>query len=155
MINEKIHKENINDLIFEGLNDKTVDFFSIDTDGNDYWLLKNLNLEKINVVCCEYNHWIGKNVKRTIPYNSNHQYKYDYYGGASLLAMHGLLESKGFDLIAIDSSGTNAFFVKKEFSNLFEVLSPLKSWKSSNRFVTNEQPEKIKNSIKNFDFVDL
>ena len=34
--------------------------------------------------------------------------------------MHGLLESKGFDLIAIDSSGTNAFFVKKDFEELFE-----------------------------------
>ena len=155
VLNKKIVKENINDLVLGDINDKTIDFFSIDTDGNDYWLLKNLNLDKINVICCEYNHWIGKNVKKTIPYNPNHQYKNDYFGGASLLAMHDLLQSKGFQLVAVDSSGTNAFFVKNKFSNLFEVLSPHKSWRSSNRFVTNETAEEIKNNIKKFDFVEL
>ena len=155
VLNKKIDKENINDLVFKDLNGKTIDFFSIDTDGNDYWLLKNLNLDRINVICCEYNHWIGKDAKKTIPYNPNHKYKYDYFGGASLLAMHDLLENKGFKLIAVDSSGTNAFFVKNEFSNLFEILSPYKSWRSSNRFVTNETAEEIKNNIKKFDFVDL
>ena len=155
VINKKIDRENINDIILSNLNGKMIDFFSIDTDGNDYWLLKNLNLEKINVICCEYNHWIGKNVKKTIPYNSNHQYKNDYYGGASLLAMHDLLESRGYNLIAVDSSGSNAFFVKKEFSNFFEVLSPLKSWRSSHRFSTEEQTEKISKEIKNFKFIDV
>ena len=47
-------------------------FFSLDIDGNDYWVLKELNTDKIKVICCEYNHYFGNNVKKTIPYNPNH-----------------------------------------------------------------------------------
>ena len=45
-------------------------------------------------------------------------------------------KTKGFNLIAVDSSGTNAFFVKKEFASYFEILSPVKSWRSVDRVIT-------------------
>ncbi len=64
VLNEKIIKENVNSIIFGDNKNKKIDFFSIDIDGNDYWVLKELDLENINVVCCEYNHWIGKNEKK-------------------------------------------------------------------------------------------
>jgi len=155
IINEKIYKDNLNKIILDSTNNQEIDFFSIDIDGNDYWVLKNLNFDKIKVVCCEYNNWLGNNVKKTIPYNPDHQFSHDGCFGASLCAITELLNLKGFDLIAIDSSGVNAFFVKKNFSKDFEVLSPVKSFKSSNRFYSEEQVIKIHKSIKDFKFVEL
>ena len=75
--------------------------------------------------------------------------------GASLHAFHELLVSKGFSLVAIESSGTNAFFVKNEFAQEFEVLSPSKSWRGVDRHNTVKQIEAIKNSIKKFQFEEL
>ena len=155
VLNEKIIKENVNSIIFGDNKNKKIDFFSIDIDGNDYWVLKELNLENINVVCCEYNHWIGKNEKKTIRYNPEHIYENDGYFGASLIAISDLMNTNGFDLVAVESSGTNAFFVKKEFSNNFEILSPIKSWKSVGRHEKETQVKMIKNNMKKLKFEDV
>ena len=69
--------------------------------------------------------------------------------------MTNLLEAKGFCLIAVESSGTNAFYVKKKFAEKFEVLSSTKSWKSADRNNSEEQIKYIKNSVKNFEFLNL
>ena len=155
IINKKILKDNINEIVFSGSEDRVIDFFSLDIDGNDYWVLKELNIEKINVICCEYNHYIGNNVKKTIPYNPNHIWKNNGCFGASLEAMTNLLEEKGFCLIAVESSGTNAFYVKKKFAEKFEILSSTKSWKSADRNNSEEQIKYIENSVKNFEFLNL
>ncbi len=155
VLNEKIIKENVNSIIFGDNKNKKIDFFSIDIDGNDYWVLKELDLENINVVCCEYNHWIAKNEKKTIRYNPEHIYENDGYFGASLIAISDLMNTKGFDLVAVESSGTNAFFVKKEFSNNFEILSPIKSWKSVGRHENETQVKMIKNNMKKLKFEDV
>ncbi len=154
IINKKVFRENINELVFLGA-EKQIDFFSLDIDGNDYWILKELNMENINVICCEYNHYIGNNVKKTIPYNPNHKWQNNGCFGASLLAISELMTSKGFSLIAVESSGTNAFFIKNDLVKNFEVLSPIKSWKSADRNNSNDQIEFIKNSVKNFKFYNL
>lgn len=155
ILNQKIYQDNINKIVLSDNGEKIIDFFSIDIDGNDYWIIKNLDLEKINVICCEFNSWLGRDVKKTIPYNSDHKFNYDGYFGASLLALSELLDLKGFDLIAVESSGTNAFFVKKKFANSFKILSPLKSWRSVPRFETKDQVKKITNNLKNLKFIEL
>ena len=157
IVNKKVLKENINQIISEKSDNKkkTIDFFSLDIDGNDYWILKELDLTNINVICCEYNHYLGNNVKKTIPYNPNHKFNNDGCHGASLKAFSELLDFKGFNLIAVESSGTNAFFVKKKFSHYFEVLSDSKSWKSVDRNNSPERINYIKNSIKKFKFYEL
>ncbi len=155
ILNKKVLKENINELVFSDLEDKTIDFFSLDIDGNDYWVLKDLNVENINVICCEYNHFIGNNVKKTIPYNPNHKWVNNGCFGASLLAITELMLTKGFSLVAVESSGTNAFFIKNKLAKEFEVLSPIKSWKSADRNNSQDQIEFIKNSVNNFKFFNL
>ena len=90
-----------------------------------------------------------------MPYNPEHHFKNDGYFGASLLAIHDLLVSRGFNLIAVDSSGTNAFFVKKEFSEYFEILSPIKSWRSIGRFDSETEAKKIRQNLKNFKFLEI
>ena len=150
----RVTKENVNDVVFSSIEDK-IDFFSIDIDGNDYWILDSLNLNKINVICCEYNHWLGKNVKKTMPYQPNHNFKNNGYYGASLLAISNLLNKKGFDLIAVESSGTNAFFVNKKFSSNFNILSVAESWKPGGRFDSEKKKREIIYNLKNFKFLNV
>ena len=152
--NCKVTKDNINKVVNYS-DSSEIDFFSLDIDGNDYWILESLDLSKIKVICCEYNHWLGRDVKKTVPYNPDHIYFKEGYYGASLSAINDLLEKKGFDLVAVESSGTNAFFVNKKFSNNFIKLSPINSWKSGGRFYTPEKKREIVNSIKNFKFLNV
>ena len=155
ILNEKINRENINELIFSNINQNQIDFLSIDIDGNDYWVLEKIDTNKISVICSEYNHLIGNNTRKVIPYDKNFTYKYDYYFGASLHSYVNLLSSKNFDLVAIDSSGTNAFYVKRNFSSFFEILSATNSFKKSSRFHTKDEALKIENYVLNCKFIDL
>ena len=81
-----------------------------------------MNLKNVKVVCCEYNHWLGKDKKKVMPYNEKHVWSNNGYWGASLLALDDLMASKGFCLIAVDSSGTNAFYVQKIILNFFKFF---------------------------------
>ena len=153
--NKSVNKDNINNLLFDIQKHNHIDFFSIDIDGNDYWVLKNLDLTNISCVCLEYNHWLGPDVKKTIPYNEEHNFIDNGFFGASLIAYDELMNKKDFKLIAIDSSGTNAFFVKSKFSYLFEVLDPIKSFKSVGRLYSEKQKKKIFKNIQNFNFIDI
>lgn len=148
IINTKVTKKNIHDLtaITDG---KKIDFFSIDIDSYDYWILKEMNLSNINVLCCEYNHWIGNKKKLTISYNEKFRFYDNGIWGTSLLALTELLKLKKFSLIAVESSGTNAFFVNNQFADKFEILSPEKSFRSVGRFYNDEQKKKIFDNVKN------
>jgi len=149
VINTKVTKENINKLALKKDLNKEIDFFSLDIDSNDYWILQFMDLSNVNVLCCEYNHWLGKDHRLTIAYDENFKFIDNGIWGASLLALTDLLSSKGFSLIAVESSGTNAFFINNQLAKNFEILSPLKSFKSVGRFYNEETKKKIFNNIKN------
>lgn len=89
ILNKKIYRENINELIFQNINVKQIDFLSIDIDGNDYWVLEKIDTNNINVICNEYNPWLGNNSKKVIPYDKNFTYDYcdklSYYGDLCFL----------------------------------------------------------------------
>ena len=155
VLNSKINRENVNELIFSNIKKNFIDFLSIDIDGNDYWVLEKINTDKINVICSEYNYLIGNNTRKVMPYNENFNYKFDYYFGASLHSYVNLLNSKNFDLVAIDSSGTNAFYIKRNFSQPFEILSATKSFKKPSKFHSKDEAIKIEHYVRNCKFIDL
>lgn len=155
ILTQKVTKDNINPLVKSNTVNSDIDFFSIDIDGNDYWVLKNTELKNIKCVCLEYNHWIGKSVKKSIPYNENFGFVDNGFFGASLLAFHDLLKQKNFDLVAIDSSGTNAFFVNNKYSSLFKILDPIKSFKSNPYLYSEGKKNEIFAKVKNYNFVDV
>ena len=155
VIKERVSRKTINSTIDQNNRFKEIDFFSLDVDGNDYWILKNTELNNIKCICIEYNHWIDKNLRKTVPYDENFQYMDDGFFGASLLAYHDLLKEKNFDLIAIDSSGTNAFFVAKKYSHLFEILDPIKSFKFSPYQYSEDRKKNILSQMKKHIFVDV
>ena len=155
VVNKSITLENINLIFSQNEEKKEIDFFSIDIDGNDYWILKDLDISNVKVICCEYNHFLNKNEKKTIPYDKNFNFENESFFGASLLAFNDLLLSKNFKLIAVDSSGVNAFFVNKKYEKMFSVLSAIDSHRSVGRFYSRDRYQKLLNKTKEFNFINI
>ena len=127
---------NINQKISQTIKVKNFDFFSLDTDGMDYWILENLDY-KPKIICLEFNPWLGKFDKFVIPKKLRFNYQSDMYYGASLKAFKSLLNKKGYKLICIESSGNNAFFINpQEFKIQFDELDVENSFKQDPKFST-------------------
>ena len=101
-----------------------VDIFSIDLDGNDYWILRDVSLLNVAIVVLEYNPIFGASLKVTIPRNDEFdRYKSHFSGlyyGASLQAFIDLMLVKGFDFVGTNRVGNNAFFVHSRYVDRFD-----------------------------------
>lgn len=114
--------ENINSLISENI-EGPVDLLSIDIDGNDYWVWKAIDVIHPRVVVIEYQDILGPERSVVIPYDP--QFSVDKYPenatnnnyvGASLRAIAKLGAEKGYRLVATNSYGFNAFFVREDLA---------------------------------------
>ena len=147
--NSFINYKNINKIINNYVNKKNFDFFSLDTDGMDYWILQNLKF-KPKIICLEFNSWLGEFSSLVIPKKLNFNYKSDMYFGASLKAYKNLLKKKNYKLVAIESSGNNAFFIQQdEFSFNFEELNIEESFKRDPKFTDKDYKQVYSRLIKN------
>ncbi|WP_157147117.1 FkbM family methyltransferase [Brachyspira pilosicoli] len=119
VINAFITKENINDLISstKAISIKDIDLLSIDIDGNDYHIFQAIDVINPRVVIIEYNVKFPPPVKWVMPYNSKHVWDGTEKQGASLQAIVDLAKVKGYELVATNISGVNAFFVRKDLYN--------------------------------------
>ena len=128
--NALVDIDNINQIKEQNFNNQEeIDFLSIDVDGIDYYLLKEINF-KPKLICIEYNFWFGKDLSCALPYEKNYSLSsLSDYVGASLKALTELANSKGYHLIAIDSACINAFFIRDDLKDNFEVLNLEKSFK--------------------------
>tara|TARA_B110000503_G_C7085341_1_gene387021 strand:- start:91 stop:966 length:876 start_codon:yes stop_codon:yes gene_type:complete len=116
-----VNKENINDLLELSKFDKKIGLLSIDIDGNDYWVWKEIDKIEPSIVIIEYNARLGIEKPYVVPYEKNFErkkanYSMIYYG-ASLKALVKLGKKKGYELVHCNKAGNNAFFVKKELLN--------------------------------------
>ncbi|MFH1644685.1 MAG: hypothetical protein ABIA74_05955 [bacterium] len=126
-----IHKwvtvENVNDLLLENGISGEVDFLSLDMDGVDYWIWKNLtNISPRVVVVEALNVW-GVDKAVTVPYSPDFdRFKiHPDYMGASIKAFVKLAEEKGYVLVASNKYGFNLFFVKKDIvAGVLPILNP-------------------------------
>lgn len=118
-----VSKENINSVLENNVKSKDIGLLSIDIDGNDYWVLKEINVLDPTIVVCEFNSIFGDLFKVSIPYNKNFirnkAHHTNLYFGASIKAMINMLENKGYTFIGTGSLGINAFFIKNEFMSNF------------------------------------
>ena len=124
--------ENINEIIQKAkLKMNGLDIFSLDLDGNDYWIMKEANLIDFQVVVLEYNSIFGSEKALTIPLDQHFdRQKKNFsllYYGASLRAYVELMDSKGFVFVGTNIVRSNAFFVRKgsEFSVSFDLPKEL------------------------------
>jgi len=111
-----IDKENINELLKKSNFDSDLGILSIDIDGNDYHVLKNINYFKPRIIICEFNPIFGTDKKITIPYDPKfYRTKKHYsnlYWGVSINALIFLLNKWEYTLIGTGMLGSNAYFVK-------------------------------------------
>ncbi len=136
--NSLVNIKNVNQLIKKYFSENEIDFLSIDVDGIDYYLLKELKFNP-KVICIEYNFWFGKDLEASVPYSDNFVWKQGtVYSGASLSALNKLANSKGYYLIGIDTSCTNAFFIRSDFKDKFQILDPKSNFKTPLKYTDKE-----------------
>lgn len=121
-----VYPENINEIISEAkVKLQRLDIFSLDLDGNDYWILRESDLEEFKVVVVEYNPIFGSKIPVSVPRDNEFvrtkKHYSNLYYGASLKAFIYELDKKGFTFIGSNRVGSNAFFVKKEFAARFNL----------------------------------
>ena len=124
--NIDINIENINDVLEEFNMNKDLDLFSLDIDGNDYWILKKIKPKISKIFILEYNPVFGPNLNISIPYTKNFSrfnghYSGCYYG-ASFTAMVNLMKEKGYTFIGSNKSNFNAFFINDDYVSNFNVI---------------------------------
>lgn len=120
VINAFITKENVNELLKTNSSKREVDLLSIDIDGNDYWIFKEICSVNPKVIICEYNSIFGNDLSVTTPYSSNFirnkQHYSNLYFGSSIKALIDVAEEKGYEFIGTNSNGNNAYFVRKDLA---------------------------------------
>jgi len=138
---------------------------SIDIDGNDYWVLKNIELSHVDIVVAEYNPLFGSDLSLTVPQDDNfdrNRFKKIFYG-ASLTAIIELMESKGFMFVGANSACNNAFFINKNKKEFFLNLK-LEELKEYTKFTFREikensykenQISNLIDKIEDFEIYDL
>jgi hypothetical protein len=117
-----ITKENINSLLEKSGFDHDLGILSIDLDGIDYWIWKEINKYSPRILILEYNSVFGPDNHWSIPYSADFQrLKAHYsgiYSGVSLASMYELSETKGYDFVGSNLAGNNAYFVRKDINTL-------------------------------------
>lgn len=167
VISQFVTKENINKTIQNNISTTNLGLLSIDIDGNDYWVWEELKVIKPVIVIIEYNSIFGNRLQVAVPYHK----KFDrtkahfsnLYWGASLSAYVKLGESKGYDFLGTNSTGNNAYFIRKDRLGNLKKATPREGYAESKYRESRDQngnltylsgQERI-NSIRNLKVYDL
>lgn len=123
ILEKKINSKNVNKVFQNNEFLKKLDLFSLDIDGIDYWVMKNLPDKLSKIVILEYNATFGPDLEVTVPNLDNFDrsiYHYSYLCfGASLKAYVNLMRKRGYIFLGTTLSKINAFFVlESEIKNL-------------------------------------
>ena len=128
VIEKKVNSKNIFDIINSKNFFDKLDIFSIDVDGIDYWIIKELpeNFAKIAVI--EFNPNFGSSAKVTVPNIKEFDRSAYHYSnlcfGASLAAIIQIMYEKNFIFIGTNQFRCNAFFVNKDYIEMIKVNIP-------------------------------
>ncbi len=100
------------------------DLISTDLDGNDWHLCQALLQARLypRIWVLEYNARFAPDTRWVMPYDAKHQWDGGDWFGASLGAFHDLLASHGYQLVACNLTGANAFFVRRDMANFFSEV---------------------------------
>ena len=105
-----------------------VDIISLDIDGNDYWVMENLDLDTVSIVVVEYNALFGSTASVTVPQNDkfsrSEAHFSNLYWGASLNAWISLMNGKGFSFVGTNLAGNNAFFIASNLTHKLSLTTP-------------------------------
>lgn len=119
-----VSPENINALIERHGLSGEVDFFSLDIDSFDYWVLEALSACEPRLMVLEYNGNFGPDLSLTIARDTDMSRAAKGFHGASLQALTKLANKKGYKLLVCDESGTNAFYLRQDLCPDIEAVAP-------------------------------
>ena len=126
VIKELISPNNINEIIMDNNFDKNLDLFSIDIDGLDYWVIKELPANFSKICIAEYNPLFGSELEITVPnINNFDRTKYHYSNlcwGMSLKALIAVMNEKNFVFLGTNNLKNNAFFINEELKDSFKKI---------------------------------
>jgi hypothetical protein len=100
-----------------GFTYKDPDFFSLDIDGIDYYVMRWILEEKIRpkIICVEYNSSYGPDRSCTIKYhpefNRMKAHSLGFYFGVSVKGWINLFKKYNYEFVTVSSNGVNAYFV--------------------------------------------
>jgi hypothetical protein len=114
-----ITAENVNDLLINSGARGEVDLFSLDIDGNDYWVWKAVTAINPRLLIFETHNAIPTDRSLTIEYRpdfnrADRPVSEQDYISASLLAMQKLCKSKGYRMIGAHRHGFNVLFLRED-----------------------------------------
>ncbi len=118
-LNAFITKDNIASIIENESVTQTPDYFSLDIDGIDYYVMDALFKSKFRpkIVCVEYNSSFGPAQSVTIKYQSNFNYwkahPSHFYYGVSICGWRSLFKKHNYDFVSVDLNGVNGFFIDR------------------------------------------
>ena len=157
-----ITKENINELLKRNGLAGDIGLLSIDLDGNDYWVWREIEVISPRIVVIEYNYRFGVDKAVTIPYEANFVRRKAHYSmiyfGASLQALVNLAKKKGYSFVGCNQHGLNAFFVRTDVLGDLKVLTAEEGYVAGNfrearnqdgqlSFINNEEEQSILKSL--------
>ena len=128
VLEKKVDSSNINEILKLNNFNENLDLFSLDIDGIDYWIIKELpeNFAKIAVI--EFNPNFGSSAKVTVPNIKKFDRSTYHYSnlcfGASLAAIIQIMNAKNFVFIGTNQFRCNAFFVNKDYIKMINVNIP-------------------------------
>ncbi len=113
---------NIDELLLAGGVGEEIGVFSIDIDGNDFYVWQALSARPVLVIV-EYNGALPLDETLVQSLSDQPWDGTDYYG-ASLGALESLAQALGYILVHTELTGTNAFFVRKDYADRFLDIEP-------------------------------
>ena len=117
-IHALVTRENVDALIGGSGIGPRPSVLSIDIDGNDYWVWEAVQVVTPSIVVIEYNCLFGARRALTIPYQADFDRAHAHYSGlfwgCSLRALGQLAERKGYAFVGCNSTGNNAYFVRRD-----------------------------------------
>lgn len=111
--------DNINQLVADNGLSGEIDLLSLDIDGNDYWVWRQLDACSPRIVILEFNPAFGPDRAVTVQYDeafdrANFKAVTPMFYGASLAALERLGREKGYRLVLVEPRGVNAYFLRDD-----------------------------------------
>lgn len=106
--------DSIDTILSQTISSRQIDLISIDVDGNEYEIWKNMTVICPRVVIVEYNPTIPSHIDLRATNQDN-------FFGSSIRTLYNLGKEKGYELVC--ATLCNGIFVQKEFYPLFNLES--------------------------------
>ena len=171
IVEKKIEPQNLISTLKDKNFYEKIDLFSLDIDGYDYWVLKELPKNFSKIIVAEFNPYFGSELQITVPYkkdfNRSNYHPSNLCFGASLKAIIKLLADKNFKFIGTNLFRNNAFFINEDYKDKLYIEIPsddnlklhtdakFRESRDSKNRLNFIDPDKILSEIKDCEVVDL